>query len=80
MNRFMDTLIQVKLDGTYLKWIKSIATNKLLILDDFGLKPMDPDTRLTYWICWKIDMRKALYSLPHSFLLNRGTTTLMNLH
>lgn len=47
MNRFMDTLVQVKLDGTYLKWIKSIATNKLLILDDFGLKPMDPDTRLT---------------------------------
>lgn len=47
MSRFIETLAQVKLDGTYLKWVKSIATNKLLILDDFGLKPMDANTRLT---------------------------------
>lgn len=47
MNRFMDTIVQTRLDGTYLKWIKMIATNKLLILDDFGLKPMDVHTRLT---------------------------------
>lgn len=46
MNVFMDILVQVKLDGIYLKWIKSIATNKLLILDDFGRKPTDEDKGL----------------------------------
>ena len=46
MNRFMDTVVQTRLDGTYLKWIKGIANQKLLILDDFGLKSIDADTRL----------------------------------
>jgi len=46
MNRFMDTVVQTRLDGTYLKWIKGIANQKLLILDDFGLKSIDVDTRL----------------------------------
>lgn len=47
MNRFMDTVLQTRFDGTYLKWIKGIANQKLLILDDFGLKSIDVDTRLT---------------------------------
>jgi len=46
MNRFMDTVSQSRLDGTYLKWIKAISNHKLLILDDFGLKAMDADARL----------------------------------
>lgn len=46
MNRFMDTVVQTRLDGNYLKWIKGIANQKLLILDDFGLKSIDADTRL----------------------------------
>ena len=46
MNKFMDALTQARLDGTYLKWIKSISTNKLLILDDFGLKPLNNDARI----------------------------------
>jgi DNA replication protein DnaC len=46
MNRFMDTVVQTRLDGTYLKWIKGIANQKLLILDDFGLKSIDANTRL----------------------------------
>ncbi|NGM74761.1 MULTISPECIES: IS21-like element helper ATPase IstB [Sphingobacterium] len=46
MNKFMDTVTQARLDGTYLKWIKTIANQRLLILDDFGLKAIDADTRL----------------------------------
>jgi len=46
MNKFMETLTQARLDGTYLKWIKSISINKLLILDDFGLKPLNNDARI----------------------------------
>ncbi|SFC86400.1 DNA replication protein DnaC [Parapedobacter composti] len=46
MNRFMDTVTQSRLDGTYLKWIKTISHHKLLILDDFGLKAVDADARL----------------------------------
>jgi DNA replication protein DnaC len=37
MNKFLEALAQTRLDGSYLKWIRGISTNKLLILDDFGL-------------------------------------------
>lgn len=46
MNRFLETLVQVKLEGNYLKWIKGIANHSLVILDDFGLKKLDNDARL----------------------------------
>ena len=46
MNKFLDALAQSRLDGTYLKWIKSVTANRLLILDDFGLKPLNNDARL----------------------------------
>lgn len=46
MNRFMDTVSQTRLDGTYLKWIKAISNHRLLILDDFGLKAINADARL----------------------------------
>jgi DNA replication protein DnaC len=38
MNKFLEALAQAKLDGSYVKWIKDISANKLLILDDFELK------------------------------------------
>lgn len=46
MNKFLETLTQVRLEGTYLKWMKQIAKNQLLIFDDFGLKPLNHDARL----------------------------------
>lgn len=46
MNKFLDALAQTRLDGTYLKWIKAISGNKLLILDDFGLKALTNDARI----------------------------------
>jgi DNA replication protein DnaC len=46
MNRFLEALAQTRLDGTYLKWIKGVSANRLLILDDFGLKPLSSDARI----------------------------------
>jgi DNA replication protein DnaC len=46
MNKFLDALARTRLDGTYLKWIKGISGNKLLILDDFGLKALTNDSRI----------------------------------
>ena len=47
MNRFLEALGAARLDGSYLKWLNLMAKTPLLILDDFGLKPLDPDSRLT---------------------------------
>lgn len=46
MNKFLDALAQARLDGTYLKWIRAVSANRLLILDDFGLKALNNDARL----------------------------------
>lgn len=46
MNKFLEAIGQAKLDGTYLKWIKNIATHAVVILDDFGLKPLSHDAKL----------------------------------
>ena len=40
MNKFLEALVQAKLDGSYLKWLKTIANQQVLILDDFGIKPL----------------------------------------
>ncbi len=46
MNSFVEKVALSKLDGTFLKMITSMEKNDLLILDDFGLQPMDTNTRL----------------------------------
>jgi DNA replication protein DnaC len=46
MNKFLEALAQARLDGTYLKWIRAISGNRLLILDDFGLKALTNDSRI----------------------------------
>lgn len=46
MTRFMEAITQAKLDGTYLKLLKTMSNQKLLILDDFGLKEINTDCRL----------------------------------
>jgi DNA replication protein DnaC len=46
MNKFLEALTQARLDGSYLKWIKNIASHQLLILDDFGIKALSHDGRL----------------------------------
>jgi DNA replication protein DnaC len=46
MNRFLDKISMSKLDGTYIKLLNQIEKTHLLILDDFGLHPLDGITRL----------------------------------
>jgi DNA replication protein DnaC len=46
MTRFLEKISQSKLDGTYVKMLNQIERHQLIILDDFGLQPMDNNTRL----------------------------------
>ena len=46
LNRFTEKLMMAKLDGTFVKLLNHLERTSLLILDDFGLAPMDQNTRL----------------------------------
>lgn len=46
MNRFIEALAAARLDGTYIRWLNQIAKTPLLILDDFGLQPLDHNMKL----------------------------------
>lgn len=46
MNKFLEAIAQARVDGSYLKWIKHIAAHAVVILDDFGLKPLSHDAKL----------------------------------
>ena len=46
INRLIEKISLSKHDGTFLKMITSLEKNDLIILDDFGLQPMDTNTRL----------------------------------
>ena len=46
MNRFIEKITLSKLDNTFLKMITSLEKNDLIILDDFGLQPMDTNTKV----------------------------------
>lgn len=46
MTRFLEKINQSRLDGSYVKMLNQIEKNHLIILDDFGLQPMDNNTRL----------------------------------
>lgn len=46
MNRFTERIMLAKLDGTYLKVLNHYERMPLLILDDFGLTPMDHTLKL----------------------------------
>jgi DNA replication protein DnaC len=44
-SKLLDKLLFAKADGTYLSELDKIARMDVLIMDDFGLKPMDGKTR-----------------------------------
>ena len=46
MNRFCEKLAVSKLDGTYLKLLNQLEKIRLLILDDFGLQPLEQPVKL----------------------------------
>lgn len=47
MSRFIELIATARLDGSYTKIINTIAKTPLLILDDFGLQPLDTNMKLT---------------------------------
>lgn len=46
MNKFIEKVSLSKIDGTFIKLVNQIEKNNLIILDDFGLQPLDANTRL----------------------------------
>jgi len=46
MNKFIEKIALSKIDGTFLKVISRLERNDLIILDDFGLQPLDQNARL----------------------------------
>ncbi len=46
INRFLEKIANSKLDGSFIKLLNLIEKTHLLILDDFGLHPLDGGTRL----------------------------------
>lgn len=47
MNRFIEALAAARRDGSYIKWLNPLARTPLLVLDDFGLQPLDHLMRLS---------------------------------
>lgn len=45
INRFLEKISLSKLDGTYIKLLNQIEKAHLIIIDDFGLHPLDGTTR-----------------------------------
>lgn len=46
MNRFMEKINMAKLDGTYLNILNQMEKTHLIILDDFGLQPLEHPAKL----------------------------------
>ncbi|WP_340102778.1 ATP-binding protein [Rhodohalobacter sp. 8-1] len=46
MNRFIEQITLVKLDGTFIKLLNRIEKIPVVIFDDFGLQPLQSDVRL----------------------------------
>lgn len=46
MNKFIERIALAKLDGSMIKVINHIQRNDLVIFDDFGLQPLDNNSRL----------------------------------
>ncbi len=46
MNKFIEKIALAKMDGSFLKVITRLEKNDLIILDDFGLQPLDTNSRL----------------------------------
>lgn len=47
MNRFIESVANARLDGSYIKWLNQIAKTPIIIFDDFGLQPLDHAMKLT---------------------------------
>lgn len=46
LNRFLEQIAQAHLDGTFEKLLNKLDKYDLIIMDDFGIKPLSPDARI----------------------------------
>jgi DNA replication protein DnaC len=46
MNRFIEKMTLARLDGSFIKLLNHLERQSLIILDDFGLQPLNHDMRL----------------------------------
>lgn len=46
MNKFIEKIALAKIEGSFLRLISRLEKNDLIILDDFGLHPLDANSRL----------------------------------
>jgi len=46
MNRLIEKITLAKLDGTYIKYLNYLERQTLIIIDDFGLQPLNQDVKL----------------------------------
>ena len=46
MNKFIEKITIAKLDGSFVKLLNNLAKIPVIILDDFGLMPLDQNTKL----------------------------------
>ena len=46
MNRLTEQIAMAKADGTLIRWLNRIRKAKLIILDDFGLQPINQEIKL----------------------------------
>jgi DNA replication protein DnaC len=47
MNRFIEHIATVRLDGTYTRFLNTLSKTPLIVLDDFGLAQLDINMQLT---------------------------------
>lgn len=47
MNRFIENLTLARIEGSYIKLLNQLEKYPLIILDDFGMAPLDHQTKLT---------------------------------
>jgi DNA replication protein DnaC len=47
MNRIIEKITLAKLDGSYIKLLNHLERQSLIILDDFGIHPLNQDMRIT---------------------------------
>jgi len=59
LNRFTEKIMVAKLDGSFVKLLNQLEKVKLLVLDDFGLAPLDQNTRLALLQILEVDMLRS---------------------
>lgn len=68
MNRFTEQIALAKVDGSLIKWMDRIKKAKLIIFDNFGLRPISHQVNLFCYNYLKTGMKKLLLLTVHNFL------------